>query len=77
MSRLSNIVFRIYQRTLHSLALYPTLIALGFFGLCLLVMSIEYQPWLMSLKRDVDVGLVRNAENARLILSTLVGASCR
>lgn len=72
-SRLSNIVFRIYQRTLHSLALYPTLIALGFFGLCLLVMSIEYQPWLMSLKRDVDVGLVRNAENARLILSTLVG----
>lgn len=73
MSRLSNIVFRVYQRTLHSLALYPTLIALGFFVLCLLVMSIEYQPWLMSLKRDMDVGLVRNAENARLILSTLVG----
>lgn len=73
MSSFSNFVFRLYQRTLHSLALYPTLIALGFFALCLLVMSIEYQPWLMALKRNVDVGLVRNAENARLILSTLVG----
>ncbi len=73
MSRLSNIVFRLYQRTLHSLALYPTLIALSFFALCLLVMSIEYQPWLMSLKQIVDVGLVRNADNARLILGTLVG----
>ena len=61
------------QRTLHSLALYPTLIALSFFALCLLVMSIEYQPWLMSLKQMVDVGLVRNADNARLILGTLVG----
>lgn len=73
MSRLSNSVFRLYQRTMHSLALYPTLIALGFFLLCLLVMHIEYQPWMMSLKRGVDLGLVRNAENARLILSTLVG----
>ena len=72
-SRLSNIAFRVYQRTLHSLALYPTLIALGFFALCLVVMSIEFQPWLMALKAKVDVGLVRNAENARLILSTLVG----
>jgi uncharacterized membrane protein len=36
-------------------------------------MSIEYQPWLMSLKHHVNAGLVRNAENARLILGTLVG----
>jgi uncharacterized membrane protein len=54
-------------------ALYPTLIALGFLALCLLVMRIEYQPWLMSLKHHVDAGLVRNAENARLILGTLFG----
>ncbi|MFP6847337.1 MAG: DUF2254 domain-containing protein [Pseudomonas sp.] len=73
MSRFSNIVFRLYQRALHSLALYPTLIALGFLVLCLLSMSIEYQPWLMTLKGNIDVGLVRNADNARLILGTLVG----
>ncbi|NMY50693.1 DUF2254 domain-containing protein [Pseudomonas sp. WS 5011] len=73
MPRLLNFAFRLYQRILHSLALYPTLIALGFFVLCLLSMSIEYQPWMMSLKGEIDVGLVRNADNARLILGTLVG----
>jgi len=71
--RLLNFAFRLYQRILHSLALYPTLIASGFFVLCLLSMSIEYQPWMMSLKAEIDVGLVRNADNARLILGTLVG----
>ena len=73
MARLLNVFFRLYQRALHSLALYPTLIALGFFGLCLVSMSLEYQPWMMALKDKVDVGLVRNADNARLILGTLVG----
>lgn len=72
MSRFSNFIFRAYQRILHSLAFYPTLIALGFFVMCLATMSIEYQPWLMALKQHVDVGLVRNADNARLILGTLV-----
>jgi uncharacterized membrane protein len=71
--KLSNIVFRGYQHVIHSLAFYPTLIALGFFLLCLLNISIEYQPWLLAIKERVDVGLVRNAENARLILGTLVG----
>jgi uncharacterized membrane protein len=71
--RLSNVLFRLYQRTLHSLAFYPTLIALGFLLLCLLSMRIEYQPWMMTLKDTVDVGMVRNADNARLILGTLVG----
>ena len=71
-SRFSNIVFRVYQRILHSLAFYPTLIALGFSSCAWLSMSIEYQPWLMALKPQVDVGLVRNADNARLILGTLV-----
>lgn len=68
----SNMLFRAYQRLVHSLAFYPTLIATGFFGLCLLTMAVEYQPWMMSAKQAVDVGLVRNADNARLILGTLV-----
>ena len=68
----SNILFRAYQRIIHSLAFYPTLIAIGFFVLCLLTMAAEYQPWIMSLKRQFDLGLVRNADNARLILGTLV-----
>ncbi|WP_339488140.1 DUF2254 domain-containing protein [Pseudomonas sp. EL_65y_Pfl2_R95] len=69
----SNLLFRVYQRAIHSLAFYPTLIALGFVFACLVNISIEYQPWLMSIKETFDVGLVRNADNARLILGTLVG----
>lgn len=72
MTKPSNILFRAYQRTLHSLAFYPSLIALGFLVLCLLSISLEYQPWLMALKARVEVGLVRDAENARLILGTVV-----
>lgn len=68
-----NTAFRAYRRITNSLAFYPSLIALGFLALCMLNMAIEYQPWLMSLKQDLDIGLVRNAENARLILGTLVG----
>ncbi|WP_417662413.1 DUF2254 domain-containing protein [Pseudomonas sp.] len=70
----SNMLFRVYQRTIHSLAFYPTLIALAFFFACLLNISIEYQPWLMAIKSKIDIGLVRNADNARLILGTLVGS---
>ncbi|MBS7691471.1 DUF2254 domain-containing protein [Pseudomonas lalucatii] len=68
----SNLLFRAYQRTVHSLAFYPTLIALGFLLLCLLNIAIEYQPWLLVLKARLDIGLVKNADNARLILGTLV-----
>lgn len=68
----SNILFRAYQRILHSLAFYPTLIATGFFVLCLLTMVAEYQPWMLALKKQFDLGLVSNADNARLILGTLV-----
>lgn len=73
MASLSNTLFRVYQRTIHSLAFYPTLIALGFLLLCIFTMAIEYQPWLMHIKQSFDIGLVRNADNARLILGTLVG----
>ncbi|MDH1730253.1 DUF2254 domain-containing protein [Pseudomonas chengduensis] len=68
----SNILFRAYQRIIHSLAFYPTLIASGFFLLCLLTMAAEYQPWMTAFKDRVDLGLVSNADNARLILGTLV-----
>lgn len=68
----SNVLFRAYQRITHSLAFYPTLIAIGFFLLCVLTMALEYRPWMLALKQSVDIGMVRNAENARLILATLV-----
>ncbi|MEX6504498.1 DUF2254 domain-containing protein [Pseudomonas zhanjiangensis] len=73
MAKPLNIAFRVYLRVTHSLAFYPTLISLVFLALCLLNIAIEYQPWLMTLKAHLDIGLVRNAENARLILGTLVG----
>ncbi len=69
----ANLLFRTYRRIINSLAFYPTLIALVFFLLCLLNMAIEYQPWLMAFKQRFDFGLVRNPDNARLILGTLVG----
>lgn len=69
----ANLLFRTYQRVTHSMAFFPTLIAVGFLLLCILNMAIEYQPWLMALKQRFDFGLVRNPDNARLILGTLVG----
>ncbi len=71
MSALTNRLFRLYHRVTGSIAFYPTLIAVGLAGLCIVSIVLE-MTWLQSYKEDLDLGLVKNAENARLILGTLV-----
>ncbi|MCW3148961.1 DUF2254 domain-containing protein [Stutzerimonas stutzeri] len=72
MSALTNRLFRLYHRVIGSIAFYPTLIALGLVCLCLVTIVLE-MTWLQPYKEDLDLGLVKNADNARLILGTLVG----
>ncbi|WP_312397521.1 DUF2254 domain-containing protein [Stutzerimonas kunmingensis] len=72
MSALTNRLFRLYHRVTGSIAFYPTLIALGLAVLCVVTILLE-MTWLQPYKEDLDLGLVKNAENARLILGTLVG----
>lgn len=72
MSALTNRRFRLYHRILGSIAFFPTLIALGLACLCLIIIVLEL-TWLQPYKDQLEFGLVKNAENARLILGTLVG----
>ncbi|EWC42694.1 DUF2254 domain-containing protein [Pseudomonas stutzeri] len=72
MSTLTNRLFRLYHRVTGSIAFYPTLIASGLATLCVVTILLE-MTWLQPYKEDLDLGLVKNAENARLILGTLVG----
>ncbi|MBW8453677.1 MAG: DUF2254 domain-containing protein [Pseudomonas sp.] len=72
MPSLTNRLFRLYHRVTGSIAFYPTLIAVGLAVLCVLTILLE-MTWLQPYKEDLDLGLVKNAENARLILGTLVG----
>lgn len=72
MPAFTNRLFRLYQRITSSIAFLPTLIALGLALLCLLSIVVEMN-WLQHYKHNLELGLVKNAENARLILGTLIG----
>lgn len=72
MSAVTNRLFRLYHRVTGSIAFYPTLIALGLASLCVVTIALEL-TWLQPYKERLELGLVKNAENARLILGTLVG----
>lgn len=71
MSAVTNRLFRLYHRVTGSIAFYPTLIAVGLASLCVVTIVLE-MTWLQPYKEDLDPGLVKNADNARLILGTLV-----
>ena len=74
MSTLSNRLFRLYHRITGSIAFYPALISLGLAALCMVTIVLE-MTWLQPYKEDLELGLVKNAENARLILGTLVAGT--
>ena len=73
MATANNRLFRLYQRIISSIAFYPALITLGLVLLCVVSIWLE-MTWLQVYKEDLKFGLVNNAENARLILGTLVGS---
>jgi uncharacterized membrane protein len=74
MSTASNRLFRLYQRITGSIAFYPALIAVGLAALCVVTIYLE-MTWLQSYKENLELGLVKNADNARLILGTLVAGT--
>ncbi len=74
MSTVSNRLFRLYHRITGSIAFLPALIALGLAALCMVTIYLE-MTWLQPYKEDLELGLVKNAENARLILGTLVAST--
>lgn len=73
MATANNRLFRLYQRIISSIAFYPAIITLGLVLLCVVSIWLE-MTWLQAYKEDLKLGLVNNAENARLILGTLVGS---
>lgn len=75
MQRLRLVVKEWLRRITESIAFYPTLIALGFIVLALLLIWAEYEPWLMEVKQRIDVVLVESVEDGRLILGTLVAST--
>jgi len=63
------------RRITGSIAFYPAIIAIAFVILALLLIWVEYQPWLMDLKDNMDVVIVESVEDGRLVLGTLVAST--
>lgn len=57
-----------------SIAFYPAIFAIAFSLLSVLVMWMEYQPWMLDIKKPLEFLLVKGRDEARLILGTLVGS---
>lgn len=74
MSKTSNRLFRLYQRITGSIAFYPAVISIGLALLCVVTIFLE-MTWLQPYKEDLELGLVKNADNARLILGTLAAGT--
>ncbi|WP_372761167.1 DUF2254 domain-containing protein [Pseudoalteromonas sp.] len=63
-----------YREMVNSIGFYPSLLSLAFLTFAVITMSIEYTPLIENIKSFISVVLVDSAENARTILSTLVGS---
>lgn len=70
----TNILFKFYYRVVNSIAFYPTLIAIGFLIFSIFVMRIEFNDLVIEIKSNIERVLVHDANNARLILGTIVGS---
>lgn len=65
---------RIYLDVINSIAFFPTLLSGVFLLLSIIVMRIEFNEYIIELKKTIDQFLVHDEENARLILGTIVGS---
>lgn len=74
MKHWTNLISKFYYKVINSIAFYPTLIALLFLVCSIVVMSIEFNSIVIEFKSSVERVLVHNADNARLILGTIVGS---
>lgn len=69
-----EVFYQSYHSVTGSIAFYPALIAVTGFLFSLLIVFLEYQPILISVKEKIPFLLVEGKEDARLILGTLVGS---
>ena len=74
MKKINDWLFKSYRLIIGSIAFYPTIITMGFFGFSIIINLIEYRPWMMDLKETLSFILVKSKEDARLVLGTLVGS---
>ncbi|MCA6073641.1 DUF2254 domain-containing protein [Fulvivirga sedimenti] len=74
MIKISAHIRKFFRKILSSIAFYPSAIALLFLIFSLVMVSIEYKPFLVPLREFLDNLLVKGPENARLILGTLMGS---
>jgi len=74
MSKWLNYINRLYLRIINSIAFWPSLLAVAFLILSLIIIRIEFTDPVMFLKENINDALVHSAENARLVLGTIVGS---
>ncbi|RZG16835.1 DUF2254 domain-containing protein [Pseudoalteromonas sp. CO342X] len=63
-----------YRELISSIGFYPSLLAIAFFIFALITTALEYAAPISSFKELIAIVLVDSEENARTILSTLVGS---
>lgn len=74
MNHISVLFKRLYIKIVNSIAFYPAIISVGFLFFSLLIMQIEYTPFVIELKKGLKPMLVQGLDNARLILGTISGS---
>ncbi len=71
-SKLKLMLGKGYRKVINSIAFYPALIAFGILLFSFATIAVEYQPFMIDIKKHIGMVLVNNQEDARLILSTLI-----
>lgn len=72
-ARTTGYLKKIYQRTINSIAFYPTLLAVTFLALAWLCLYIDAISYNVPYIKFLSFLVVRNAETARSLLSVLAG----
>ncbi|TGD72532.1 DUF2254 domain-containing protein [Mangrovimicrobium sediminis] len=73
MPTVNNALDRVMTRVSQSIALIPVVISLAMLLLCLFMVSVDFSPAADWLERHLGIVVVSDADNARTILSALVG----
>ncbi len=74
MKRWTNYFVLFYKKVITSIAFYPAMLTIIFLLFSILIIRIEYSPFLMDIKEDLSISLVHDADNGRLVLGTIVAS---
>ncbi|WP_461490768.1 DUF2254 domain-containing protein [Pontibacter sp. HJ8] len=75
MSKRTTSSYKFYATITSSIAFWPALIAVAFFMLALFMLYFESIPLSASIEKKLPFSMVREEENARMILSTLAAGT--